>query len=113
MHAVYHQKYKPIETDQLDKAQEVLKQIKIDGDMVSLYHKERNSLKSLSLNTEAYCLQRQKKYVEALKCLEEAENYENDSDIIESARTKLSKSVVMSHLGKYIRSHSETWRRSS
>lgn len=41
--------------------------------MISAYNRERWVVRSLSLNTEAYLLQKQGKLTEALQCLEEAD----------------------------------------
>ena len=71
--------------------------------MISSYNREKYVLKSLSLNTEAFFYQKQKKFEEALKCLEEAESIELEQKAspIDLARTKLNKSVILSHIGKY------------
>ena len=73
MHTVDLQGYLPNEIDNIDKAHELLKQIKADTEMISSYNREKYVLKSLAMNTEAYLYLKQLKYEPALKCLEEAE----------------------------------------
>lgn len=72
--------------------------------MISSYNREKYVLKSLSLNTEAYFYQKQNKFEDALKCLDQAESIELEQKAspIDLARTKLNKSVILSHVGKYI-----------
>jgi hypothetical protein len=48
--------------DNYERAAEFLRQIKTDGDMISASNRERSIIKSLSLNTEAYLYQKQKRF---------------------------------------------------
>lgn len=87
-----------------EKVGELLRQIKTDCEMISNYNREKYVVRALSLNTEAYFHQKQNHHPEALKCLDLAESIEREQDLgpIDIVRTKLNKSVILSHLGRYM-----------
>ena len=93
--------------DNIGRARELLRIIKLDFDMISDKKRDKYVLEALTLNTEAYLCQKNNKYGEALSLLEQVEELQkfHEAGSIEIARTKLNKCIVVCHLDRYLHGH--------